>query len=146
MNKFDDRLLELIGQNARDSSDMLAEKLKVSSATVRRRLKKLIDSDMLRIIGVADPTKFGYPIWVFITMNVVHEKIQTAMDTLVKRKEVIWLAATTGRFDIVVTARFPSTVELNEFLRHVLGQIEGIRESETNVCLDIGKGRFIPFV
>lgn len=145
MDSFDYKLVAMSGQNARTSSEVLAKELNVSSATIRRRLKKLIKENALHIIGVVDPAKFGFSTSVVINLNVVHEKVTPAMFLLAGHKEVVWLAAVTGRYDIIFTARFTTPAELSNFLRNTLSKIEGLRDSETYVCLDIGKGRFIPF-
>jgi Lrp/AsnC family transcriptional regulator, regulator for asnA, asnC and gidA len=141
---FEKKLLHLLGQNALQNSEELAEQLKVSSATVRRRLKSLINNKLLHIIGVVDPTEFGYPVSVMIAIDVDQDKIESVMDTLVKRKEIGWASTTTGRFDIIIVAWFPSNEYLADFLQNVLGQIEGIRNSETLVCLDVKIGGLVP--
>lgn len=141
-DSFDKQLISLMGQDARQSSEALAKKLKVSSATVRRRLRKLVRNDLLHIVGVIDPADFGLPLAAVIALNVDNDKLEAAMDGLVNRPEIKWASTTTGRFDIVAIARFPSTDSLSDFLTDQLCKIEGVRDSETLVCLDIKKGRF----
>ncbi|MFC2072739.1 Lrp/AsnC ligand binding domain-containing protein, partial [Chloroflexota bacterium] len=47
----------------------------------------------------------------------------------------------TGQFDAIFLAQFHSTGDLNEFLRTKVTPIEGIKDSETFVCLHVEKGR-----
>ncbi len=140
----DERLVRLLGQDARQNSETLAKQLKLSSATVRRRLRKLTRDDLLHIVGVIDPTKFGFPVAVVITLDVAHNKLESAMEALAKRSEILWLSITTGRFDIIALAGFRSTNRLSEFMTKELAQLEGLKNSETFICLDIKKGRQIP--
>lgn len=144
-NPLDEQLVSLIGQDARQSSETLAKKLNVSSATVRRRLRKLIEGDLLRIVGIVDPTKFGFPLNVVIALDVVHEKMEATIEALVNLPEIRWASITTGRFDIMAIARFRSADKLSDFLTKKLGRMEGVRDIETLVCLDVKKGLYVPF-
>ena len=140
----DERLVRLLGQDARQNSETLAKQLNLSSATVRRRLRKLIRSDLLHIVGIVDPSDFGFPVAAVIGLDVDHDKLESAVDALANRPETNWVSTTTGRFDIIVLAWFPSTNSLSNFLTKELAQIEGVRDSETLICLDVKKGRYAP--
>ena len=139
----DQRIIRLLAQDARQRSETVAKQLNLSGATVRRRLRKLIRSDLLRIVGVVDPANFGLPLAVVIALDVVHDKLESDIKTLAKRPEVRWVSTTTGRFDIIVLAQFRSTDDLSSFVTKDLVQLEGVRNSETFVCLDVKKGRYI---
>jgi len=145
LDSIDEQLARLLGQDARQNSETLAKQLKLSSATVRRRLRKLIRDDLLHIVGVVDPAKFGFPVAVVITLDVAHDKLELAMEALVKQPEIRWVSTTTSRFDIIALARFRSTNRLSEFMTKELAQLEGLKDSETFICLDVKKGRYVPF-
>ncbi len=140
----DKLIVSLLGQDARQDSKTLAKQLNISAATVRRRLRKLLKNNSLRIIGAVDPTKFGLSLAVVITLDVSNNKLEAAMKMLANRSEIRWVSSTTGRFDIIALARFPSTDSLSDFLSNQITQIEGLRNSETFVCLDVRKGSFAP--
>jgi len=44
---LDERLIELLSQDARQSSQALAKRLNVSSSTIRRRISKLVKRGVL---------------------------------------------------------------------------------------------------
>ena len=144
-DSVDVQLVQLLGQYARQSSKSLAEQLHLSSATVRRRLRKLIQSGALNIVGIVDPSKFGLPLAAMINLNVAHDKLEAAVEALANRPEIRWVSTTTGRFDIMALGRFNSTDNLSDFLSNHLAEIEGVRDSETFICLDVRKGRYVPF-
>ncbi len=87
IDPIDKRLVRLLEQDAQQSSETLAKQLNLSAATVRRRLRKLIRSDLLRIIGVVDPANFGFPLIAVITLDVSHDKVELAMEELSKQPE-----------------------------------------------------------
>ena len=145
MDSIDRQIIALLGQNARQSSEEVAKQLNLSSATVRRRIRSLIKRDLLRIIGVGDPGSFGFSLAVCIAFDVEHDKLESTMAALIKKPEIKWAATTTGRFDIIVLANFSSTDYLSEFLKRDLSNIEGVKDYETLVCLEVAKGRYVQF-
>jgi len=143
-DSIDRQLVRLLGQDARQNSETLAKQLNVSAATVRRTLRRLIRSGLLRIVGVVDPTQFGVPLAAVIAMDVAHDKLQLAVEMLTRHPEIRWLSTTTGRFDIMAVAEFRSSEGLSEFVTKTLTQVQGVKDSETFICLDVRKGRFVP--
>jgi len=140
---LDEELVKLLQRDARQSSEALGKQLAVSSTTVRRRIRKLVQDGVLRIVAVVDPKKVGFPLIAFITFDVSHDKLEGVMDKLASHQDVIWVSSTTGRFDVLVVARFRSTDELSNFLEKQIPKMEGIRDSETFICLNVKKGRYI---
>jgi len=135
IDSVDEQLVRLLGQDARQNSEALAKQLKLSAATVRRRLRKLMRSGLLRIVGVVDPASFGFPVLALITLDVVPDKVKSAIEELAKHLEVRFTSTTTGRYDVIAIARFRSTDHLSEFLMTELAKLEGLRNNETFICL-----------
>ncbi|MDO8569092.1 MAG: Lrp/AsnC family transcriptional regulator [Dehalococcoidales bacterium] len=142
VDDLDRRLIKLLQTDAHRSSDVLAKKLQVSPATVRRRVRKLIKENVIRIQSVVDPEKVGLPLAVLIAFDVDHEKLDSIMQFLAKQEEVKWVATCTGRFDIMALCRFASTEELSEFVQSQLVGLDGLRDTETFVCLHVEKPQF----
>ena len=144
-DSIDEQLVKLLGQDARQNSETLAKQLNISSATVRRRLRKLLRNDLLRIVGVVDPAKFGFPVTVVITLDIANDKLESAMEKLAEMPQIRWISTTTGRFDIIALARFRSNSNFSEFMKKDMAQIDGLKNSETLICLDVNKGNYIQF-
>ena len=140
MDLLDEHLIKLLAQDAQVSSEVLAKKLKVTPATVRRRLSELIKKKVVRILAAVDPNKVGLPLAAVIAYNVEHDKLDLAVNLLAHRPEVTWISTTTGRFDIISLVRVASTDELYEFINKVMSQIDGLKNSETFVCMHVEKG------
>lgn len=145
-DSLDEQLVKLLGQDARQSSEVLAKQLNVNSATVRRRLRNLICNDVLRIIGVIDPNKFGYGLSALICFDIENDKVELVLEELVKQPEIRWASATTGRWDIIALGRFRSTDILYEFLRKFVNRVQGVKDTETVICLDVKKARYVQFI
>ena len=141
MDELDKQLIQIVEQNAHQSSEEIARQLNVSSATVRRRLKRLIDTQQLQIMARVDPVKLGFPVCALIGLNVDHDSHNNVMEALRKLPQVSWASTTTGRFDGFVFSRFSSNEGLYDFLKNVLIKIPGVRDCETFICLHIEKDR-----
>ena len=139
INLLDRQLIDLLMQNANISSTELAKKLNVSSSTVRRRMKGLLEQGIIRIIAAPDLHKVGFPVVAFISLEVSHEKIKSVLKALSEYPHVAWVAATSGLFNVRSVWWVRSTEELYRLLESEIGKIDGIIRSETSICLQIEK-------
>ena len=143
LDALDEKLVGVLKENARQSSEKLAKKLNVSPTTVRRRLKKLIRSGAVRMVALVEPSKAGISLLTIIAFDIAHDSLDSAVQILSEQSEVKWISTTTGRFDIMVEAAFHSTQELSDFLQKKLADIKGVKDTETFVCLEVKKGKYI---
>jgi DNA-binding Lrp family transcriptional regulator len=143
LDSLDIKLAQIVGRDARQSSEEIAKQLNVNSATIRRRLTYLIEHGYLHIVGVVDPVDFGLPVAAIFSLKVDNDKLESVLNLLLNQTEIRWAAMTTGRFDITAIGRFPSIPDLNEFITKQLGHVEGLRNTETSICLNVAKGRTI---
>jgi Lrp/AsnC family transcriptional regulator for asnA, asnC and gidA len=142
MDSIDENLVRLLAKDARQSNETLAKKLNISAATVRRRLKKLNERDMIRFVAIVDPEDFGFPLAVVIAFDVVQDRLNEVLDALMEYPEIRWISTTTGRFDIISIGRFRSNKDLSDFMTGYLGPLQGINKIETFVCLNMKKARY----
>ncbi len=141
----DEKIVRILGQDGRRTSEQLAKDLNISAATVRRRIKKLIENDMLHFVGVVNPANFGYPLPAVIAVDVVPGKLDSVLERLTEQPEVKWTATTVGRYDIIAGLRFRSIDYLSGFVTNTLNHIDGIKDSETFICLKGSKdGPYLP--
>lgn len=143
LDALDEKIINVLKENARQSSEKLAKKLNVSPTTVRRRLKKLTRSGAVRMVALVDPSKAGLSLLTIIAFDISHDSLDSAIQLLNEQPEVKWISTTTGRFDILVEAAFHSTTELSDFLQKKMSVLKGLKDTETFVCLEVKKGRYI---
>ena len=137
MDTLDSKLLKLLGKDAHQTSDSLAEQLNVSSATIRRRLGNLTREGILHIVARVDPKKLGFTITAVLAFDVKLDKLSSTVSALSERLEIKWLATTTGRFDIIALACFRDQDELLDFLQGKGSKIEGLKNIETAICSNV---------
>ena len=139
IDKFDERLIELLAEDARQTSSALGKRLGVNPATVRRRVRRLTQSKLIRIIACTNPETLGYSFRAVVAFDVYHDKLDSIIAALNSMQEVRWLSATTGRFDLIVTLWFHSSVEYYHFMQSTVTKLEGVKDTETFVCVNSKK-------
>jgi len=143
LDTVDQQLIQLLEKDTRQSSEKLAKKIGVSPATVRRRVKRLIENGVIHFMGIIDPRKAGVPVGVLVAFDVEHERFDDVAESLARHPRVRWVAVATGRFDILAFGRFPNTDELSHFLEKEISSLEGVKNSETFVILSMKKARYL---
>lgn len=139
IDSLDEKLIQLLGKDGRQSSKELSKQLAVSAGTVRRRLRRLIKSRVLRITALVSAEEMGLPLAAIVALDVAPENLNSVTKFLTGFRIVRWVAVVTGRFDLLVWLRLPSTKELFAFIQSELPKIEGIRNVETFVCLQTNR-------
>jgi Lrp/AsnC family transcriptional regulator for asnA, asnC and gidA len=142
VDSLDKQIANQLANDGRLNAEVLAKRLHVSDATIRRRIDRLMKNDMLRIVGVVNPADFGYSIRAVLTLNVAHDKLESTIQELNKRPEIQWIATSTGRYNVLSATLFPSLDALSDFIVKVIPTIQGIKDVETFICLDQVKQNF----
>jgi Lrp/AsnC family transcriptional regulator for asnA, asnC and gidA len=144
---LDDLDLKLIGalrKNALQTQKDLAPKLDTSPSTIRRRLQRLLDERIIRVVAIADSAALGYNTRATIGISAQPHKIDAVARELASIKNVHHVVINTGHFDLIVSTDFRGPEELSNFVREALGNIPGLISHETMVCLKTTKDNFTP--
>ena len=139
VDSLDMELISLLEQDAMQTSDTLAEQLSSSPSTIRRRMGELIKRGAIRIVAIPDPKQIGLSLTVIVAFGVSHDKLDSFFKTLGQRKDVKCLFASSGRYDAIALMWFSSTEQLYKFIEKDIPKIDGIKSTETFVCLHVEK-------
>tara|TARA_B100001750_G_scaffold117834_1_gene93445 strand:- start:837 stop:1277 length:441 start_codon:yes stop_codon:yes gene_type:complete len=142
MDELDRKIIQILQGNGRASNARIARDVDVSEGTVRRRLKTLVQQGSIKIIALPDPEVLGYDTEALVGIQVDPDKIDEVAVLLVELKESSWVSVTTGSFDIFCWVTLPSSEELGNFLKAVVGTIPGVRRTETFVSLSVRKRNY----
>ena len=142
MDRLDVKIVAHLQKDGTSTNAGIARKVGVSEETVRRRLKRLMQDDYIKVVAVPDARKIGYESQVLIGLQVDADKVDAVADALAGMSEVSWVSVTTGSFDIFAWATLKSSTALSEFLRMGVGQIPGVRKMETFINLGFKKQEY----
>ena len=139
MDDLDRKLMELLQVNGRASNARIARDVGVSEGTVRRRLRRLIQEEIIRVVAVPDPEKMGFTTVALVGIQADPDKIDSVAERLSQLPEAQYVSLTTGSYDLFIWVALSSAEELGKFLRQKVGITPGIRRTETFVHLAIVK-------
>lgn len=139
MDELDRRLMIELAKDARQSSAELSSKLDVSATTVRRRIRQLQDRRIVTFAAIPDPSQLGYSLTAIVALEVDLNKIDEVAKSLATCENVHYVSLCTGNHDIFVGAWFRSSAELKQFVKDYIGDLPGIRKTETFIVLDVIK-------
>jgi DNA-binding Lrp family transcriptional regulator len=139
IDSLDKELIALLEQDAKQTSEKLAERLNMTSSTIRRRLKRLVERGTIRIVAIPEPKQIGSPLIAIMAFQLAHDKAESFLKALNSRKEVKCLYVTSGRFDAIALMWFSSTEQLFSFVEKSVSQLEGVKATETFICIHVEK-------
>lgn len=133
MDDTDKKIVDALKENARGSFVDIAKRLKVSEASVRRRVNTLIENDTIRRFTV----EFGET---GSTKAIVLVSVDSTIDTaavsqkLARMNGVQTVYEITGQYDIVVVMMAPNISEINSGIDS-LRKIPGVSDTNTVIIL-----------
>jgi Lrp/AsnC family transcriptional regulator, regulator for asnA, asnC and gidA len=124
-------IIRLLREDGRKSTADLARELGVAEGTVRRKLRRLLDSRTIAVKAVVDPFCLGQSISATIGLDVERHCLDSVADRLAGYAFVDQVYLTTGPFDIMIEVTMNSVAHLYSFLLDELASVKGITDTET---------------
>jgi len=135
-------IIQLLQKDGRVTNIELARKLGVSEATVRARMKRLIDEEIIQIVAVSNPIKLGFRVTGSIKIRVDIKKMDAVIREL-KQIEALWfIVQMTSGTGIYTEFVVRSMEELNTLIMQKINPIEGVLDTETNLIMKFIKRRY----
>jgi Lrp/AsnC family transcriptional regulator for asnA, asnC and gidA len=119
----------------------IARELGIAEATVRLRLKRLQEEEILQIVAFSDPTKFGPSLMSLVFVATESGKHDQIIATLEEWTEVSYLSTTLGETDICVQVVCTDQSALWE-LRQRVCALEGVTAVRFLSEVEVHKFRF----
>ncbi len=117
----------------------LAAYMGVSEGTIRKRVKRLEETGVMKTMGVTDPLKMGLDTVAFIWFKIDRHYMDSVITALNGLEAVRYLVVTTGSHDLVAMVVLSNRTKLVTLLNEQLAHIEGIISTETSIVLQIHK-------
>ncbi len=132
-DKTDEKIIEFLKNDSRETFVDIGKKLKLSESAVRRRVKNLVDSGTIKKftieIGEENATKAIVLISVDSTIDT--SKVSTK---LTKLEDVKTVYEITGQYDITVIMSAPNISAINNSI-DALRKIPGVTDTNTVIIL-----------
>ena len=139
---LDAKIITMLQTDGRISNTEIGKSLSVSEATVRSRIKRLMDEEIIQVVAVANPLKLGFEIAGDLYITVEMAKMENVIRAISGFRELWYIVATTGRANLNAEFVVNSLEELHELVYNRLSRIDGVRQVETAVIMKYVKRRY----
>lgn len=138
-DEIDLQIINALQRDGRVAFSQIAEKLNVSPGMIRLRYNRLIEQGYLKVVAITNPLRMGFKTMAMIGIRVDGSKLLEVAENISKLNEVIYLVASSGRFDLFAEVVCRDHEDLLRFITEKLSTIDGVRESESFLHLKIIK-------
>ncbi len=119
LDKTDLKIIRLLQNDGRMASSEIAKTIKAPEATIRYRLKKLIDKEYIQIVAAANPIKLGFGIVACISIEAEIRQVDQVINQLEKIERVSYIAQMTSDPNIEIETYIETINELHELLSQI---------------------------
>lgn len=134
LDRLDKEIIDLLTKDGRMSCAEIARAIgTVSERSVRYRLDKLIEEDVIRITAAPVPRALGYSVVADVSIEVESGQVLDIARRIAAYENVAYVAGSTGESDITIQIIAQNNRELYEFVTEVVGKIPGVRKTTTSM-------------
>lgn len=135
MDRLDYEILSVLQQDGRRSFTEIGKEVGVSEGTIRKRVTRLVDEGVVRIIGLVDPHLVGFDAPAMIQISVSPPHLEEAAQAIAQFPEVSYLLMVSGEFDLIVEVRCRNREHLASFIRDQLQKVNGVQRTVSSLVL-----------
>lgn len=133
---LDEKLLNALLGNGRESLRSLSDELDVSVTTVSNHLNDLEDDGIIEgYTPLIEYDRLDYDVTAILNLKVEGGALSDVTESLEAEKQLISVYETTGDFDVIAVGKFEDTDQMNDQIKTLLDDAD-IRESNTSVVLN----------
>ena len=133
IDSLDDKIIRILQSDSRKPFVEIADEIRLSESAVRRRVKNLIDSGIIKRFTIELKTSNKTSA---ITLISVSSTVDTSVvsSNLMKLDGVEVIYEITGQYDIAAIIVAPTIAEVNKYIDDIR-KIEGISDTNTVIIL-----------
>lgn len=139
LDELDKRLIDLLAQDARVSNRRIAALLGVTEGTVRGRIKRLQQDNLIRFTAVTAPRMMGSPRLVFIYVSAEPARVREIALQISELPSVNSVLIMLGRYNILVNGLFRDLEDSMDIASNQILSIKGVQHVETSIAVNTVK-------
>ena len=99
-DEIDRRIIELLQHDGRMPIQEIATQVEITSSAVRKRIQRLEDANVMKIVAVTDFNAAGFDLLLAIAIEVENRPSEVVANELAKLPQVFSVNLTTGVHDL----------------------------------------------
>ena len=147
LDASDDAIIALLRADGRMSYRAIAREVGLTENTVRARIRRLEESNTMRVVAVTDIEAAGYGMLLAIGVQVENRSPEAVARDLAAIPEVFSVNVAVGAQDIEILVVAEDQAALDDLITRQLAQIPGVRRLTPALALDVLKNQpdWVPF-
>ncbi len=143
----DQGIIELLRGDGRKSYRAIARQLAITEATVRARVKRMEESNTLRVVAVIDTEAAGFGMLLAVGVQVENRSPEAVAQEMAAIAEVFSVSVVVGTHDIEILVVAKDQAGLNKLLNETLSRVPGVRRLTPSLAVDVLKNQpdWVPF-
>lgn len=141
IDEIDAKIIKLLKKNGRMPNTEIANRLNLSETAIRKRLKRLLDDEIIQIVAIVNQLKLGYAIEGNIKIKADIKQTDHIKRQLKQLERVWYVAYLSGSSDFDVEFNARSQDELRQLV-DAINQIDGVVDSEVSIRLELVKNPY----
>jgi DNA-binding Lrp family transcriptional regulator len=147
MDDIDSRIIALLRRDGRMPYRTMAQDLGLTETTIRARVRRLEDSNLMKVVAVTDFEALGYGMMLAIGIEVENRSPAEVAEDLALIPEVFSITVVVGTHDIQTLVVTRDLDSLGELISHRLADLPGVRRVIPSLAVNVLKNQpaWIPF-
>lgn len=139
LDATDERIISALRQSGRIANRDLARIVGVNEATVRSRLRRLEENNVVRVVAMRDLSAMGFEALAAVGVQVKGRSARDVGADLAKIDQVVTVSVAVGTYDLEIQVVARDLAELDHLLTGVIANIEGVERLFPGLSLKIFK-------
>lgn len=141
IDDIDAEIINMLKKNGRTPNTEIANLLNRSETAIRKRLKRLLDEEIIQVVAVVNQKKLGYEIEGSIRIKTDIKKTGHVKKELKTLDRVWYIAQITGTYDFDMEFNARSQDDLRTLIEKV-NLIDGVLQTDVSIRLQLLKNRY----
>ncbi len=133
IDDIDHAIITCLQTDSRTPSAEIARRVGVAERTVRARIDRLVQDEVVRLVALVSPEALGYTVTADVFLEAELGRVQEVAELVSKFPEVTYVGLTTGDRDISLQLYAHSVDSLYSIVTERLNRIPGVLRARTFV-------------
>ncbi|MBA6414250.1 Lrp/AsnC family transcriptional regulator [Parahaliea sp. F7430] len=141
LDEVDHQIIALLREDGRLPFRAIARQLGLTEATVRGRVRRLEDSNTMRVVAVTDIEVSGYNMLLSVGVQVENRTPESVARSMAEIPEVFSVNVVVGTHDIEALVVAEDQAALHTLLSDRLAKLPGVRRLTPSLAVDVLKNQ-----
>lgn len=142
LDQTDKDIIALLRKNGRAPNTEIAKAISISEATVRNRIKRLIDDNLIQVVAIPNQTKLGFGVNGNIHLMVDIKKMISITEELKQIEEIEYIAHTSGDHQIEIDFAAEDMDSLHRMITERINPLEGVLDVKLYIIMQFIKDTY----